>query len=138
MDKKVYNKPSLKLEIFTPNEYIASCWFVDKNKCYNNVYEDTDQDGKAHASKDNGFIFQNHNNSSHRVPETGYIKSDTNPFVKGTATNLYTHDDNYTLPVNNNYSLNNNNHFTKLLIFYTYSGNHYFSEDSISESNATS
>ena len=138
MDKKVYNKPSLKLEIFTPNEYIASCWFVDKNKCYNNIFEDTNNNGSYHHNDDRGFLFQNHNNSSHRVPETGYIKGDTHPFIKGTASNLYTHDDNYNLPKGNNYNLNSDNHFTKLSNYYTYSGNHYFSADSISETNATS
>lgn len=38
MDKKVYNKPSLKLEVFTPNEYITGCDYKWK-------YEGTEFEG---------------------------------------------------------------------------------------------
>lgn len=59
MDKKVYNKPSLKLEIFTPNEYISGCDYKWK-------YEGTEFEGDylrqgTYSDKEDYWTRQNHN-----------------------------------------------------------------------------
>lgn len=76
MDKKVYNKPSLKLEIFTPNEYIASCWYIAEGDCLNTIiYKDNNNYFKMKdiANMDKWDLSAH---GRHRVPKSGYFRDE--------------------------------------------------------------
>ena len=74
MDKKVYNKPSLKLEIFTPNEYIATCWYIAEGDCWNVLfYKDADGDGRY---KNEGTEDLRIHDSHGRLPVQGFYKTE--------------------------------------------------------------
>lgn len=75
MDKKVYNKPSLKLEVFTPNEYIATCWYIAEGDCYTvNILKDEDDIYNNNEPYTIWTDLANH--GSHRVPENGYFRDE--------------------------------------------------------------
>ncbi len=91
MDKKVYNKPSLKLEIFTPNEYIASCWFIAEGDCYKRIYRGNQGDNVKYNNA--YYIHDTHSN----VPSEGHFKTEGEgdnvaQYYEHTATNWYAYD----------------------------------------------
>ena len=76
MDKKVYNKPSLNLEVFTPNEYIASCWYIAEGDCLNGIiYKDVD-DSFQKNDLNNMDKWNLSGHDEHRVPESGYFRDE--------------------------------------------------------------
>ena len=51
--KKSWGKPIVQVQLFVPQEYIASCWYVDKSDMFTTLYEDgkgwfNDPDGNAY------------------------------------------------------------------------------------------
>ncbi len=99
MEKKRYSKPQMLIEQFTPQEYVASCWYVAEGDCYTDLFHDT-VSGNGHWKKydDGEYIVENH--GSHRIPESGYFNSDETPlpeaetnayifFVPGSAFDIY-------------------------------------------------
>lgn len=144
MDKKVYNKPSLKLEIFTPNEYIASCWYIAEGDCYSDIiYKDNDE--YFQANKLPPSINANH--GSHRVPASGYFRTDGSAPIpepdEVTLSNTEYWWTGGTLPGNNGQTQWSKERFTRIFSYYYYKdGNgkeHYFKKISHpSNQNATS
>ncbi len=126
MDKKVYNKPSLKLEIFTPNEYIASCWYIKEGDCYKYLY--------INDAKPDNKINQNDTQLVSGHTHLGKVPSGDNAVFK-------THGDAPLTPeeitTNGNYYFSNNNYYPEISITsrvnslykVTYEGvTHYFKE----------
>lgn len=88
---KNYKKPIMVVEKFTPNEFVAVCWYIDEGDCYTNLYHDTQQTliisvfhGQGYYwgyLDDNETLCENH--PSHRVPSSTasfpYIKSEKTP-----------------------------------------------------------
>lgn len=111
MEKKRYSKPQMLIEQFTPQEYVASCWYVAEGDCYTDLFHDT-VSGNGHWYKyDYGeYIVENH--GSHRIPESGYFNSDETPlpeaetneyifFVPGSAFDIYKLNPGETYGLNN-------------------------------------
>lgn len=144
MDKKVYNKPSLKLEIFTPNEYIATCWYIAEGDCYSGIIY-KDNDGSFQANKLPPSINANH--GSHRVPASGYFRTDgSTPVSEPTLVELSSSEywwTGGTLPGNNGQSQWTDYNFTRISRYYYFEESngtkHYLTKISYaSNKNATS
>ena len=43
MEKRLYGKPLMSMEQFTPSEYVALCWYIKSGDCYENLYHDTEE-----------------------------------------------------------------------------------------------
>lgn len=41
MEKRLYGKPLMSVENFTPSEYVSLCWYIKEGDCYRNLYHDT-------------------------------------------------------------------------------------------------
>ncbi len=41
MEKRLYGKPLMRVDTFTPSEYVSVCWYVKSGDCYRNLYHDT-------------------------------------------------------------------------------------------------
>ena len=41
MKKRLYSKPFMSVEQFTPSEYVALCWYIAEGDCYTTLYHDT-------------------------------------------------------------------------------------------------
>lgn len=93
MEKRLYNKPLMSMEQFTPSEYVSLCWYVKSGDCYQNLYHDTQTTTiwaptwtNPIATKDiygfynNGEALQT-NHGSHRVPAetSNWFKADALP-----------------------------------------------------------
>ena len=79
MEKKLYAKPLMSVEQFTPSEYVATCWYVKSGSCYNALYHDIKIvfGGNGHdgiynsitsADDENMYYGISHSNTSHRIP----------------------------------------------------------------------
>ena len=147
MDKKVYNKPSLKLEIFTPNEYIATCWYIAEGDCYSGpIYQDTNDTFK---NNDNYTILNLSNHGTHNVPANGFFRTvGENPIPEpipitpsGTNSHWYYGGQNPSLPPNNtSWSSYGFSRISSYYLFEESNGTkHYFTKISYaSNKNATS
>ena len=40
MEKRLYGKPLMSLEQFTPSEYVATCWCIPEGACFTSLYYD--------------------------------------------------------------------------------------------------
>ena len=40
MEKKLYSKPFMSVEQFTPSEYVATCWCIPEGACFTSLYHD--------------------------------------------------------------------------------------------------
>ena len=132
MDKKVYNKPSLKLEIFTPNEYIATCWYIAEGDCFNRIYV-MPNNGKVKY----GDAIYTHDAHSYNVPNDGHFKTEGEGSMiaqlprENKPTNWYY----YVGPSwSGNKDINEGNGFHEITTYYEYEG-HRFTKTN--ESNAS-
>ena len=74
MEKKVYNRPFMKQEAFVPNEYVATCWYIAEGDCYNGlIIRDHDD---VYKNNDNRDDLDLSGHGSHRVPASGYFRTD--------------------------------------------------------------
>jgi len=147
MDKKVYNKPSLKLEIFTPNEYIATCWYIAEGDCYSGtIYTDKDDNKETFRPKNLPSFF-NRGHGSHRVPDKGYFRTDgSNPVLEPQKNTVPSSEYWWTggyIPNGNSELRWDRYEFTRIEDYYKYAESsgkvHYFDEISYaSNKNATS
>ncbi len=78
MEKRLYGKPLMSVEQFTPSEYVSVCWYVESGNCYNSIYHDNDHDGRYNAFTDpseNLYYDNAHSSSAHRIPESGFFNT---------------------------------------------------------------
>ena len=94
MKGKKYERPLMRVEQFTPNEYVAECWYVPS--CYNNLYYDKTKNvwgNYGTHNNDDENVVENH--GAHRLPENEntYFKTEEYPFPS--STNLLPHQYTY-------------------------------------------
>ena len=137
MDKKVYNKPSLKLEVFTPNEYIATCWYIKAGDCFKRIYRGTD--GAKIKYEDAIYTHTAHSNN---VPNEGHFKTE------GEGSMIVQLPDEQTAPISgqrwysysggswpgNSMTISENNGFSLIGTYYEYDGHRFTNTN---ESNAS-
>ena len=93
-----YEKPLMVVEKFTPNEFVAGCWFVES--CYNNLYYDFSNPitgiQNTHNSDDETVV---ENHGSHRLPaERGtYFNDNDYPYPTETLPNDHNYYTSYTV-----------------------------------------
>ena len=69
-------------EQFTPNQYVADCWFVAPGDCYDDLYEDFLVDKTQRPSQYEHYNEGEHvaiNHGSHRLPQSGWFDSNIVP-----------------------------------------------------------
>ncbi len=87
MEKKRYSKPQMLIEQFTPQEYVASCWYVAEGDCYTDFYQDFLVDKSKNEWKHyNSGEHQTH--GSHRLPVKGFFNTENMP-IPSVATDYY-------------------------------------------------
>ena len=85
MEKRLYGKPLMSVEQFTPSEYVAECWYVESGNCYSYLIED-----KAGiwglGSPDNWFnpqgsdvVLARNHGTNHALPDP----DDNPPYFRG-------------------------------------------------------
>ena len=97
MEKRLYGKPLMSVERFTPSEYVSLCWYIANGDCYGTLYCDTKRTDilidYIFGIYDNGEQVSDPSHGSHRVPaETAhvrYIKANNLP-VAESSYNYYT------------------------------------------------
>lgn len=131
------------IEQFTPQEYVASCWYVAEGDCYTDFYQD------FHVYKGNNEYneWKHYNpeehltHSSHRLPDKGFFDTENTP-IPSVAIDYY-----YYISVSPDYvpyvgqSYEESDYFTNIHPFvFEYNGEtHYLKNISYpSNSNATS
>lgn len=68
MEKRLYGKPLMSVENFTPSEYVATCWCIPEGACFTSLYHDGDGNGRANESERNNNL--GHSNHSKIVINT--------------------------------------------------------------------
>ncbi len=78
MEKELYSKPFMSVELFKPNEYVALCWYVKSGECYNSLYHDiyNSLGQSGHDGYYNGILHpeedmyynKSHSSTAHRIP----------------------------------------------------------------------
>ena len=90
MEKRLYGKPLMSMEQFTPSEYVSVCWYIKEGDCFDNLYHDTKTTRINYVFwESNVYGYYNDgeamctNHGSHRVPaETAtpkWFKADALP-----------------------------------------------------------
>lgn len=91
MEKRLYGKPLMRVDTFTPSEYVSVCQYVKSGDCYTNLYHDTNitnfiiyQD--SYGYYDNGEnvygnnLFASHSSHGNLTPsDAEYFKTDDYP-----------------------------------------------------------
>lgn len=108
MDKKVYNKPVMVAETFTPNNFVSTCdwWMVKTNNQISTYYHDNDKDGNYESGEEINIIpiyFQYSENNEYlsinNDNDIATLNTQTNDgyFYDGynTANNKYQNKNNY-------------------------------------------
>lgn len=96
---KNYKRPLMVVEQFTPNEFVAGCWFVES--CYNNLYYDFSNPItgiQATHNDDAETVVENH--GSHRLPSgkgTYYKEEEGYPYPTETLPNDHNYYQSYTV-----------------------------------------
>ena len=100
MEKRLYGKPLMSMEQFTPSEYVSLCWYIKEGDCYGNLYLDSKQTpikvlGVTIDSwwgyYDSGEQVSNSNHGSHRVPaESAQVKYFKGNLPQPESGNYYT------------------------------------------------
>lgn len=82
-----YQKPMMKVETFTSNEFISACWYVESGNCYDNLCQDLHgtwgiggPHGRWNPQGGDLELARNHG-TNHRLPESenNYFKVDEVP-----------------------------------------------------------
>ena len=93
MEKKIYEKPAMQLEMFVANHYVAACYHVDcktdrNNNDYSYLYLDTTGDGELNSGDE--CVVRNKSFHGCGIQHTGVL-SDTalafNAFVSTNSIN---------------------------------------------------
>lgn len=68
MEKRLYAKPFMSVEQFTPNEYVSLCWWLDGD-CFTELYHDDNKDGDYnYLTNAKEYLASNHNNYHSKIP----------------------------------------------------------------------
>ncbi len=71
MEKRLYAKPLMSVEQFTPGEYVAACWAIKEGACFSTLYHD-DKDWRGryngeHENSESNLVSSNHTSHGRRV-----------------------------------------------------------------------
>ncbi len=140
MKKNTYARPLMLMERFTPNEYVATCWYVSYGDCYTELYHDANGNGIYKNKESAEHIVTNH--GSHRLPDSDddYFKTtgaDAVALPSQIESEYYSYSGTGTVGNNTSYSSNG---FTRVNPYYfVYNGTtHYVKKISYAPSKGMS
>lgn len=86
MEKRLYGKPLMSMEQFTPSEYVTGCWYVESGMCYDYLIHDRggrygqgDPDNYYNPQGNDVVLAQGHG-TKHPLPNNNtYFKDEEKP-----------------------------------------------------------
>lgn len=78
MEKRLYGKPLMSVEQFTPSEFVSVCWYVASGDCFDELFHDDDKNGKITLGSLDEEKTSNHPSYNHRMPSSGYYNTRPN------------------------------------------------------------
>ena len=82
MEKRLYGKPLMSVEQFTPNEYVADCFYIKGSQIFSELYHDLYKNG---LNRYGTYNWLNHAGEEDvTTPTADRIPAETGTYINGT------------------------------------------------------
>ena len=83
MEKRLYNKPLMSVEQFTPNEYVADCFYIKGEQIFSELYHDLYKNGLGNYGTYNWSNLNHGGEEDVTTPTADRIPANTGTYING-------------------------------------------------------